>query len=267
MRRLVVGDIHGCYDKLRDALDRAKFNPEKDMLYSLGDFCDRGKQNKEVLDYLVSLPHFKGVFGNHDIWLKLYINCLLDTGDMRRDIFSCWMNNGGASTVNDLISCDVPTLESYLDIIDNLFYRIELDDFILQHNVIPSWSLTENDTYRDFREVTLGNYKNKQFPLDEMYDVTIWDRFVDCLTILPTSISSQEFAKETSKTIVCGHTITKNILNLKDFNVIDIDTGSFVGVFLPAKECGWKEDGRITVLDLDSGEAYQSGVTEIQKLW
>ena len=115
--------------------------------------------------------------------------------------------------------------------------------------------------------MTLGNYKNKQFPLDEMYDVTIWDRFIDCLTILPISISSQEFAKETSKTVICGHTITKNILNMKDFNVIDIDTGSFVGVFLPAEKCGWKEDGRITVLDLDSGEAYQSGVTEIQKLW
>ena len=41
-RHLIAGDIHGQYERLREALDKASFNPDTDILYSTGDISDRG---------------------------------------------------------------------------------------------------------------------------------------------------------------------------------------------------------------------------------
>ena len=71
MSNFVVGDIHGSYDKLMRALETSGFS-DSDTLYFTGDICDRGKKNKEVVDFLLSLgDRFKGCFGNHDVWLYL----------------------------------------------------------------------------------------------------------------------------------------------------------------------------------------------------
>jgi hypothetical protein len=43
-RTLVVGDIHGAARALRQALDRAEFDPAADHLICLGDICDRGPE-------------------------------------------------------------------------------------------------------------------------------------------------------------------------------------------------------------------------------
>ena len=48
-RTIVVGDIHGCYDELRDLLDRAALGAE-DRVVSVGDLVVKGWKNREVLD-------------------------------------------------------------------------------------------------------------------------------------------------------------------------------------------------------------------------
>ena len=51
-RDFVVGDIHGCFDLLQQALDEAAFNPDRDRLFSVGDLIDRGPQSPQVLLWL-----------------------------------------------------------------------------------------------------------------------------------------------------------------------------------------------------------------------
>lgn len=77
MRYVFVSDIHGCYDKLIAELCRVKFDKEKDTLVSIGDPFDRGPQNAEVLEFLMSLPHRILLWGNHDARLRE----ILSTGD------------------------------------------------------------------------------------------------------------------------------------------------------------------------------------------
>lgn len=267
MKRFVVGDIHGCYSKLRDVLDRAKFQPDEDILYSLGDLCDRGKQNREVLDYLVSLPHFEGVFGNHDVWIKNYIEALLDEGHVSQAAVSCWRNNGGGSTIDDLSECNESTLRQYLDLLKRLKYRIELDNCILQHNPIPNQWLSDRAPSVTVDEVTLGNYRDKQFNIDELYDEELWGRFITRIFHYPKSAEAQEYVGENKKVILCGHTPIIDVLKLELFKIIDIDTGAFVGEAFPSYYCGWLEDGKLTAVDLDSGEVYQSGTSSSQVLW
>ena len=60
-----VGDIHGYYEELMQALKGVGFNPARDRLIAVGDLIDRGPQNIEVLR-LLREPWFYAVRGNHE---------------------------------------------------------------------------------------------------------------------------------------------------------------------------------------------------------
>lgn len=65
-RDLIVGDIHGHFAKLREALDAVAFDPTKDRLFSVGDLVDRGPQSEEVHEWL-AMPWFHAIAGNHEL--------------------------------------------------------------------------------------------------------------------------------------------------------------------------------------------------------
>lgn len=71
---VVFGDIHGCFDPLKEYFDKNPFNENYNYIFC-GDYLDRGPQNKEVLEFLISLKDKKNcVFleGNHEKWLRIY---------------------------------------------------------------------------------------------------------------------------------------------------------------------------------------------------
>ncbi|OPY00288.1 MAG: Bis(5'-nucleosyl)-tetraphosphatase, symmetrical [Syntrophorhabdus sp. PtaB.Bin047] len=92
MKTLVIGDIHGYYRELNDALHNADYQ-EGDRLIFLGDYVDRGPQSREVMEFLTSL---KGgnIFlrGNHEEYL---IRAL--AGDIHA--YGILMDNGFISTL------------------------------------------------------------------------------------------------------------------------------------------------------------------------
>ncbi len=70
----VFGDIHGCYDPLKEYFDRFLYS-ENEMYIFCGDYIDRGKQNKETLEFLMKLASNKNTLlleGNHERWLNYY---------------------------------------------------------------------------------------------------------------------------------------------------------------------------------------------------
>ncbi|AJJ63670.1 metallophosphoesterase [Yersinia aldovae] len=84
-RIFVVGDIHGCYKKLIDVLDRVRFERSADLLVSVGDLADRGLQNMECYE-LINAHWFRAVRGNHE---QMAIDVLAGgEGDT-------WIANGG----------------------------------------------------------------------------------------------------------------------------------------------------------------------------
>lgn len=67
-----VGDIHGCYEQLMEALEKIKFNPDVDRLISVGDLVDRGSDSVKCLNLLKEL-WFHAVSGNHeDMMIKSF---------------------------------------------------------------------------------------------------------------------------------------------------------------------------------------------------
>lgn len=64
-RLFVVGDVHGCYTQLMQALAQVDFDFSQDLLIGLGDLVDRGPESLKCLN-LLQQPWFKAVLGNHE---------------------------------------------------------------------------------------------------------------------------------------------------------------------------------------------------------
>lgn len=72
-RHLIVGDVHGCFDELRELLDRLHYDASSDVLISVGDIVDRGPKVRETIEFLRRQPNFHTVLGNHEDKLARYV--------------------------------------------------------------------------------------------------------------------------------------------------------------------------------------------------
>lgn len=70
-----IGDVHGCYTAL---IEYFKDGIQDDTYYIFtGDYVDRGLENAEVMNFLLSiynLPNVTMLEGNHERWLFMYAN-------------------------------------------------------------------------------------------------------------------------------------------------------------------------------------------------
>ncbi len=80
-RIFAVGDVHGCYWKMVDLLNRLPLDPTQDFLVFLGDYINRGTESREVITYLLELrgrvSNVVCLMGNHEHALLEYAR----TGD------------------------------------------------------------------------------------------------------------------------------------------------------------------------------------------
>ena len=97
-RYFVVGDIHGCYLKLRKMLELLDWTPGgSDFLIFLGDYIDRGPQSYEVIDTLAELaqraPNIVTLMGNHEEVFLQYISGLVSPPPLHGEGLSAAVRN------------------------------------------------------------------------------------------------------------------------------------------------------------------------------
>lgn len=268
-RRLIVGDIHGSFDQLMDVLEKSHFDNEIDTLYSLGDFCDRGDQNVEVLRYLFSLKDFRPVLGNHDAWLQEYLNL-----DETNEADDNWLrNNGGYKTVREVNKLSEEEKEFFKEKLMSIPYAIVEDSFILLHG-----GPMKDEKYQDILKLTeckrdLKNEYNAHHVRKE-----IWERDYYFSAFLKNLWKSRGFKGNfdlhnehfreimhsydiyfyddelqdpidlNGKTLIVGHTPTgEKPFICDEYSLINLDTGA-----------GKRDWGRVTVMDVDNHKFYQS---------
>lgn len=88
-RDFFVGDIHGQYDLLMEAMARVRFDKTRDRLFAVGDLIDRGADSFKCLS-LAFEPWFFGVRGNHE----MLAHDALNNGAGRA--WDLWQLNGGS---------------------------------------------------------------------------------------------------------------------------------------------------------------------------
>lgn len=65
-RIIVIGDIHGCIDEVRDLSDRLAVT-SSDRLISVGDIICKGPDSAQCLDWAMSMPNLECILGNHEL--------------------------------------------------------------------------------------------------------------------------------------------------------------------------------------------------------
>lgn len=72
-----IGDIHGCHTALKEYFDTNGGMKDDEFYIFTGDFIDRGLENAEVIQFLLSIYQKKNVLlieGNHEKWLWVWAN-------------------------------------------------------------------------------------------------------------------------------------------------------------------------------------------------
>lgn len=268
MSRFVVGDIHGCYDKLKTSLELAKFSAN-DTLYAVGDYCDRGTQNLKTLRFLMSLKeNFKGVFGNHDIWAWQYLAAKFNgLPSLSRDAESCWMYNGGKTTLKEFSTLSLKELEAVFKWYSSLPYLRIVGSSVIVH------ALREKMTYPYMQNVDLESLNIKK-GLEENYfvgdyDNWFWGRSIDRMLFSEKKGLSQEeiehyrasidegFENGKDKTYIIGHTpyLDGGPHYHEGMKILNLDCASFAGKLL------FRKEGQVCVMNLDTKEWFKSDGT------
>jgi serine/threonine protein phosphatase 1 len=134
MKRIfAIGDIHGCYDRLKTLMGKIPIDCSRDTLVFIGDYIDRGPHSVEVVDYLIHLkkrvPEVIFLKGNHEDMLDKFL-----TG---ADRFT-YLLNGGQQTLDSYLTKPVqseffPIPPDHMEFFKSLRLFYETEEFIFVH--------------------------------------------------------------------------------------------------------------------------------------
>lgn len=158
-RDFVVGDIHGCFDQLRERMHEVNFNESADRLFSVGDLVDRGPQCEESIDWIAK-PWFHSVRGNHE---QMAIG--VSAG---KHTLANYIANGGGWFV--AMTKDRQAL--FAEIFDTLPFVIEIDHAIGKVGVVHA-DVSGND-WNDFCAALEAEQSNNQFR--NLSEMVLWSR-------------------------------------------------------------------------------------------
>ena len=124
----IIGDIQGCYEGLQNVLKKAKFDPNIDKLYAVGDLVARGENSLETLRFLQGLgKQFSCVLGNHDLHLLAVVNNIRKA--KKSDKLTSLLN---APDINEIVEW----LRQF-----PLAQKVAPDTVIVHAGLYPQWSL------------------------------------------------------------------------------------------------------------------------------
>ena len=253
-RILAVGDIHGNYNALIEALEKANFDNSKDQLICLADYVDRHPDSALVVQYLIELQiesDNRHIYlrGNHDVWCEKW----LTTGERNK----IWTQQGGSETIDSYLSTGFFTEEPHRKFFRSLHnYYVDSENRGFVHGGFHSRQGLGHEVYQS----------------DYYWDRDLWNlALVSDPLYLNGTLSKegvpQGYRMLRHKEIFIGHTSTIN-WHYKSRGVLKIPSEEYkVGkpITTPINACNvWNLDtgggynGKITVMDIDTKEYWQS---------
>ena len=235
MNLFAIGDIHGCLGELtslhKKILSHDKFDVKNDLIIYLGDYIDRGRNSKEVINQILKLNDNNiktiNLMGNHD---EFMIDFLFN----KKNNLKSWLNFGADQTFRS--------------------YNIEIVDFIkdgFEDDVINKLRETlfkkMEESHINFFKTLQLSYSTEKYlfvhagidPEKKLSEQTrkdyLWSR------------SSEFFKKnfKAQKIIVHGHTPEESIVN--DEYRINADSGCYFSGKLSSVCLRDDDDNRIFI--------------------
>jgi bis(5'-nucleosyl)-tetraphosphatase (symmetrical) len=252
-----IGDIQGCYDELRQLLDRLNFDPAVDRLWLTGDLVNRGPDSLGTLRFVRSLGAGAiTVLGNHDLHL---LAVATTAGRLRR----------GDDSLRPVL--DAPDRDELLDWLRRqplLHHDVTYRATLIHAGLPPEWDLNLARACAAEAETMLRGPQCREF-FEHMYgdqprrwDPTLdgWARLrfiINCLTRLRYCAPDGRLAlehkgapqsqrddvmpwfqspgrKSRGQRIIFGHWSTLGRVTWEDESVWGLDTGCVWGGSLTA---------------------------------
>jgi serine/threonine protein phosphatase 1 len=228
MRKIAIGDIHGCSKSLDLLLDIINPQP-KDTIITLGDYIDRGPNSKAVIERLIRLKeqcNYISIMGNHEL---TFMRAFGGSSDM---IY--WLRMGGRNTMasygmtriigtftREEVRAAIP--HKHVSFIADCVPHFEDDDNIFVH----------------------ANYKWDMPLASQTEEVLFWKHLIPGEAPPP---------HKSDKRVWVGHTpqVTGDILDLG--HVVCIDTYGF------RQNNGW-----LTAIDVDTRQVWQTNGNGISR--
>jgi serine/threonine protein phosphatase 1 len=226
-RKLVVGDIHGGLNALKQVLERAKLNSSDELIF-LGDYVDGWSESAATIAFLMDLQEsYACVFikGNHDCWCE---NWLKEGVAPER-----WLFHGGASTVQSYAFFNSDEKQMQLQFFERMkWYHVDEKNRLFIHAGFTSMHGPE-------QEFHTSNYN---------WDRTLWEMALS----MDKQIGKHSvlFPKRLKlfQEIYIGHTPTLYYdvdVPMQGCNVWNVDTGAAF-------------TGKLSIMNIDSKEFWQS---------
>lgn len=260
-RRIFIGDIHGEYTKLKDLLEDLHIQPEDELIF-LGDYIDRGKDSKGVLEILrklkEKLPNVRLLWGNHELhlyeWLTENNPVYIETTE-------------GISTLRNLVGGKVHFSDS------GVLYGIpgdsdvkEEDIGFLTGHISRDYTKGVRNITKEVKEEVLETYQwlfdcmeseadyPEQVAVHGGLNFTKPDPIKDTSLFQKVNMRMFVSGSPLDKPIIIGHTPQKDITVTSDGKMVVIDTGCGSGgelsalIYYPEIGIYMDKDGREVLL-------------------
>ena len=168
MADYIVGDVQGCITSLKNLLKKINFSYDSDRLFFLGDVVNRGENNLETMNFILSHhDNFEMVLGNHDIHL---IACHFDNKKIKK-----------SDNFGDILDSHIR--EKIIEYLLNRSLSLELEGSILVHAGIPPiWSKEDIFYYSEHIQSRMQSSGSQKF-INSIYSNKP-NKFIDSLTMI-----------------------------------------------------------------------------------
>ncbi len=143
-RLIAIGDIHGCALAFEALLEVIAPNSD-DTIVTLGDYVDRGRDTKRVIDRLIDLGEacqLIPLMGNHE---EMMLSVIEDGDPPYR-----WLEYGGIDTLDSYgFSGDMSVIpDTHREFFSQMIDYFETDEFFFVHaNYDPETELADQSTH------------------------------------------------------------------------------------------------------------------------
>lgn len=156
MQKWAIGDIHGCFNTLRELIENKVCPTTGDTLIFVGDYIDRGPASRQVIDYIRNIPsqgiHTITLQGNHE---ELLLNNYLWEKQPPKSLFrkkknpyaETWYACGGLQTLASFGIEKVTEIpQAYIHWLNNTRLFVEEENFLIVH---AGFNFQQNNIFND----------------------------------------------------------------------------------------------------------------------
>jgi len=142
-------DLHGDYELYNKINNMLHLD---DIVYFLGDACDRGPDGWKLITDIYNNPHWHYIKGNHEDMLVKAMRGYY--GEYSYEDMYLWISNGGEPTYNSMIALDEEVGKSWVRTINSLpiimtYLNKQGKNIILTH---AGYTPNQLDDYPDFNK-------------------------------------------------------------------------------------------------------------------